>query len=205
MQPQNSADNGSPQPNYDFIYNDPPKKTSNSSFKLPGLPKPALILVGLVGVLLIVIIIAAIIPRGGLDKQTYVAIVGRSQEINRISTAVSPQTKNTDTLSMIATTQAALTSDNNTIINFLAKNNVKVGEKDLAVYRSSTTDSQMQSASQNGTLDSTYLAYLKDQLNKYQVDLLTAYKAGDKTTKQTLTGPFNSTTALLKSPQLSSN
>jgi hypothetical protein len=72
----------------------------------------------------------------------------------------------------------------------------------LAADIDKTTDTQLQSASQNNNLDATYMGYLKVNLAKYQADLQTAYKAAGPKGKTILKNAFDSTATLLGSPQL---
>ncbi|PJE65724.1 hypothetical protein COU91_00180 [Candidatus Saccharibacteria bacterium CG10_big_fil_rev_8_21_14_0_10_47_8] len=204
MQPQNSGPIApiSPNPSYDFIYKDPPKP-KRGPFKLPNMPKPMLLLVGGVIVLVLVIIIAVIVGRGSNDSQKYIELMSRSQEIVRVSDIVKPLTKNTDTLSLIATTEAALSSEQSSLSNYLATNGTKVGVKDLTLYLDKTSDDKIQAATQNNNLDSTYAKYLKDQLNSYLSQLQSTHKVAGKNAKVILDNAISSTETILNSPLLS--
>lgn len=204
MQPQNSEPIApiSPNPSYDFIYKDPPKP-KRGPFKLPNMPKPILLLAGAVIALLLVIIIATVATRGNGNTQAYTQLMSRSQEIIRVSDLVKAQTKNTDTLSLISTAEAALSSEQSSLSSYLATHGTKVNPKDLTLYLDKTSDDKVQTATQNNNLDSTYAKYLKDQLNSYLSQLQSAHKIAGKNAKIILDNAISSTQTILDSPQLS--
>jgi len=129
--------------------------------------------------------------------------MSRSQEIVRVSDIVKPLTKNAGTLSLIATTEAALSSEQSSLSNYLATNGTKVGVKDLTLYLDKTSDDKIQAATQNNNLDSTYAKYLKDQLNSYLSQLQSTHKVAGKNAKVILDNAISSTETILNSPLLS--
>ena len=157
----------SPNPQYDFILRDP--QQSKRGFGLPSLPKPMLILVGVVGLTFIIIIIAAVLGGGkGGSTQQLVEVVGRAQEIARVSTNMQQQSQDPDTQYLAATTQIALASEQYQLTTYLAKHGVKITPAELLVYKNSSTDTQLQAAKQNNDLETSYDAYLKTSLAAYQ-------------------------------------
>lgn len=191
-----------PSPNYDFIYKEPPKP-KRKILKLPSMSGPVRLLVGAGVVLIVVIIFGIIASRGGSDGQKYIELMSRSQEIVRVSNAVKPLTKNTDTLSLIATAEAALSSEQSSLSNYLSSAGEEVDEKKLTLYLDKTSDDKIETAGQNNNLESTYAQYLKGQLNSYLGQLQSAFKTADQEAKPILESAINSTKALLSSPQLS--
>jgi hypothetical protein len=197
-----SAD--SPNPDYDFIFkgSEKPKK----SFSLPsGGPKTVLVLLVSLGVVLILVVVFAALlkPKAG-GSQDLVNISARAQEIVRVSKVVEPLTQNSDTKGLVATTEAALSSDQAQLSAYLSKNGIKTDAKSLAIYTDKTTDSQMQTAAQNNSLDSTYSAYLKKALTDYKDHLSSAFPTVPVTAKNILSAAFKSSQTLLAAPQVAS-
>lgn len=169
------------------------------------MPKPVLLLIGVIIVLILVFIIAAIVGRGSNNSQRYIELMSRSQEIVRVSEIVRPATKNADTLSLIATTEAALSSEQSNLSNYLATNGTKVSIKNLVLYLDKTSDSKIQAAIQDNNVDSVYVEYLKGQLNTYLGQLQNAHKVAGPKAKFILDNAISSTEVLLKSAQLAGN
>lgn len=207
MQPQGSPPIApiSPNPSYDFIYKDPPKPTKGGLLRLPNLPRPILLLVGAGVVLILAIIIALIASRGNSNSQGYIELMSRAQEIVRVSEVVKPLTKNTDTLSLISTAEITLSSEQSSLSSYLATNGTKVSAKNLALYLDKNSDTEIQTATQNNNLDSTYATYLKAQLNVYLGQLQSTHKITGKKGKVILDNAISSTQALLNSQQLSAS
>jgi hypothetical protein len=130
--------------------------------------------------------------------------MARGQEVLRV-TQLTQQTlplQDPSTQALAATVYASVSSDEAQLKSYLSKSHIKVGTAALAADTDKTTDSSLQSASQNNGLDSAYVSYLKTALAKYQTDLQTAYKAAGPNGKTILKTAFDSTATLLASPQL---
>jgi hypothetical protein len=208
MPPQTPTPISSPSPNpqYDFILRDPQKP--KHSFGLPGLPsnmpKPMLLLVGVVGILLIIVIFGVIFKGGGGNSQNLIAVAGRAQEIARISTLVQQQSQDPNTQYLAATTQITLASEQYQLTTYLSKHNVKVSPAQLNAYQNKNTDTQLQTAAQNNNLGSTYDAYLKNNLATYQSDIRGAAKGASKSLLAILNSANTSAGVLLAAPEITS-
>ena len=198
MQPQ------SPDPRFDFMLKDQPKP--GRSFGLPALSKPVKIILGAVFAIFLLIIISSVISghKGGATKQI-TAVLARGQEVLRVTQQVQQlRLQDPTTQALAATVNATLSSDQQQLLAYLSTNHVKVSKVQLAADTDKSTDTNMQSASQNNSLDSAYDGYLKDNLNKYQTDLQAAYGAAGPKGKVILKNALEGTTTLLSNPPLKS-
>lgn len=197
MQPSNG-----PNPSYDFILKDPPVP------KRSLLPKNPIVLVAGVVVLLLLLVLVYGIVSGGKGKTNSTGladILGRSQEISRISQAQQANLKDPSVAALAATTQVAAASQQAQVGKFLANHNVKVDKNKLAAYAANdkSIDSQLSTAAQNNTLDSAYLGYLKTSLSAYSQALQATYNTTKSTDgKAILRSSFDSTQTLLSTPAL---
>jgi hypothetical protein len=198
MQPQ------SPNKDFDFIMKDNPQQSRGSI--LSKIPKPAKIATAAVlGIFLLIVIVAIFSGHKKGNTQEIVGVLARGQETLRVTDAVGQlQLKDPQTQALAATVSSTLTSDQSQITNYLAKNHVKVTPQQLASNQDKTTDSSLQTASQNNSLDSAYINYLKAALAKYQSDLQAAYKSAGLNGKAILQESFNSTNTLLATAPLKS-
>jgi hypothetical protein len=205
MQPQETPSPSSPNPQYDFILKDQPKP--KRSFKIPtfGLPRAAAVaLVSTLGLFLIIILAHAVLGGKTTNADALIKATARAQEVVRVSKLVEPLAHNSDTQGLVATTEAALTSDQTQITAYLKRAKIKAGPKNLTIYLNKNTDAQMQAAGQNNSLDSAYASYLKQSLISYKADLQLAAKGASKLRLQILNRAFQSTSTLLSAPQLAS-
>jgi hypothetical protein len=108
--------------------------------------------------------------------------------------------RDSDTLALLATSTAALTSEQQTIGAYLAKSGQAVDPKLLTKYQNPETDKGIQTAVQNSNLESVYLDYLKGSLNGYLSSLKVAYPTATKEGKVVIGGAITSTETLLSSP-----
>jgi hypothetical protein len=193
----------SSQSDFDFMLKQ--QSQNQSSGKLSNLGKPAKILVA--AVLALAIAIGAALLLGGSDSnsQQVLDLMAQNQEIVRVSEAQEQKFKDANTKDFSATTQAVLASQKFQMGDYLNKSGVKYNEKQLAVKKNSSTDTQLQTAAQNNNLESAYLTYLKTSLTAYSNSLSQAFQAADsQTLKGTLQSAYSSLQTLLNSPQLKS-
>jgi hypothetical protein len=190
----------SPNSDYDFILKD--KQTAKRNLPLPNLPKPMLIAVAVLAGLILVIIVASLLSgRKNSQWQPFESVLARGQETLRVTqlTQQELQLQDPQTKALAATVSSALTSDQQQIKSYLTKNHFKVSQARLAAETDKSTDADLQTASQNNSLDSAYVSYLKSALNKYQADLQTASNGAGPNGKQILSDSIESTRALLNS------
>lgn len=196
MQPQ------SPNPNFDFMLNDQPK--ARRSLPLPDFSRPVRIILGVVLAIIVLIVLSSLFSSGSkVDSKPYMDILARGQETLRITSYVQTlQLQDPQAQAAAATVSSALASDKQQIIDYLQKNHIKVDSKALAIDADKTTDTSMQTASQNNNLDSVYTNYLRDSLNRYENDIRAAYPNAGPNGKAILNDASISTTTLLTSPPL---
>lgn len=190
MQPQ------SPTPQYDFILNNQP---APKKFRpLPGPAGPARnILIAVLAVFLVVLLAALLLGGRSGSTQPIINVMARNQEISRVSTLVGQQSKDPTTQALVSTVNSSLGSDKARLAGYLKSSKQKYDTKSLAADLNKNTDSQMQAAAQNGTLDTAYKTYLKSGLGSYKSDLQTAYTSAGSNASQILTTAFSSTQVIL--------
>jgi hypothetical protein len=199
MQPQ------SPSPEYDFILKD--NKSSRRGLPLPSLPKPVMIgVVAVIAIIFIAIIYSALSGRKNSNWAPYDGVLARGNETLRVTKLVSQQLTLQDpqTQSLAATVDVVFSSDQHQYLSYLSRNHVKVSAAQLAADTDKTTDTSLQSAAQNNSLDSAYKSYLKTVLTKYETDLENALNGSGPNGKKLLGDSIESTRALLNSAPLKS-
>jgi hypothetical protein len=207
------ADPNDPNSQYDFILNGDkqatPHEQAQTTTEAPKffLPKKALIgFFGGVFILIIGIVVISSLSKNTGPSDQVIAIIGTGQEIVRVNDLVAQQTKDPGTLSIAATSSAAINSElaqfNGYIANNGAKYNPKLLAKMLATYTNSKTDADLANAEQNNALDATYYTYLKEGLTKYQSKLQAVANNSSPTLKPIVKESLTSTQNLLTAPQL---
>jgi hypothetical protein len=197
MQPQN------PDPKFDFMLKDqPPARRS----LMPKLPKPAMItLIVIAGIILLVAISSLLSKRGKSSTQPLISAVARAQETLRVTALAQRQQLHDPQAQALATTvNAALSSDEQQIENYLASSHTTVSKAQLAAVLDRTADASLQTAAQNNNLDSAYVSYLQGALTKYESDLENASKSAAPNGRKILLSASQSTLTLLNSPPLKS-
>jgi len=149
-----------------------------------------------------VVIIAAAALRGGGKSPPLTEVLGRAQEIVRVSQVVAPLAQNPDTRGLVATSQAVFSSQQIELTNYLKQHRTKINAKSLLLYSDKTVDAQLQAAAQNNGLDSAYASYLKKAIIAYQGSLRAAAKGAPPARLQILNDDFASVQTLLSAPQI---
>lgn len=168
-----------------------------------NLPRTLIIGGGAVFVIALVFVIGSLfLGKSGTKWQNYINLANRAAEIVRVSDIAAKDTKNSDVLSLIATTEATLTSQQNELNAYLKSQSVKQDPKLGNPYLNPKTDTALATALQNNALDSTYLSYLKTQLTKYQNQIRLAAPTAGANALAILKSELASTQTLLDSPQL---
>ena len=180
-----------------------PPPSSGPAGKISRFGKPAKILVGLALVFVVVIVAALIFSSGGSgSSQQVLDLMAQNQEIARVSAAQDQKFTDGNTKGLSATTQAALASQQIEFGNYLSKTKVKYDQKQLAAKTNPATDTQLETAAQNNSLDDAYAQYLRNSLSAYSVSLSKTYKSADSASLKTaLQAAYDSVRTLLDSPQ----
>ncbi|HVS79193.1 MAG TPA: hypothetical protein VHD84_02810 [Candidatus Saccharimonadales bacterium] len=191
-----------PNSQFDFILKNNPQPRRGLSL---GNLKPVKIIIGLVVLIIVVIIISSFLSGGSDASQQITGALARGQEILRVTKEVQQlNLQDAGTQALAATITADLSSDQQQLTNYLAKNGTKVSTAQLALDIDKSTDTQMQTASQNNNLDQTYITYLRESLARYETDLQDAYKVAGPNGKTILQSAFDGTNTLLTTPPLKS-
>lgn len=177
----------------------PPQK--KAGFSAPKLPKIVLIVLGVLMLAVILIIALSVISSSGKSStEPYIDAMSRSSEIIRVNTLAKTDIRDSDTLALLATTTAALTSDQQSIGAYVAKSGQAIDPKLLTKYQNPETDKGIQTAVQNSNLEKVYLDYLKGSLNGYLNSLKAAYPSANNEGKAILAGAITSTETILSAP-----
>jgi hypothetical protein len=198
MQPQ------SPNKDFDFMLKEQPQRRRIlPSFNLS---KPIKIALAVVLAIVFLIVISSVLSGRKAGKtQPFIGVLARGQETLRVTAEVQQlQLQDPQTQAMASTAASALASDKQQLLNYLARNHSKVSAAALGADNDKTSDASLQAAAQNNGLDSAYVTYLRDSLNKYETDIQTAYKTAGPNGQKLLNDISISTTTLLNSPPLKS-
>jgi len=169
------------------------------------MPKPILLLLGAVAVLIIFVVVAVVLSSIGKDStKAYIDIMSRSAEIVRISELAKADVKDADTLALLTTASVALSSEQSQFSSYLQTTGQTVDPKLLTAYLNTETDKGLQNAVAGGNVEETYITYLKGSLNGYLNSLKTAQKDAGAKAKPIISVAIASTEALLASPLLTS-
>ncbi|MGH7241516.1 MAG: hypothetical protein ACREGB_04430 [Candidatus Saccharimonadales bacterium] len=186
---------------YEFIMN--PQKPSRKPVALVG-GNPMLQRVAIVvGILAIVVIAGAVLSSvlSAGSKEKTAGLLAVAQQQTELIHVATDGANNTTTLPMQNLAQnvlAAVTSDNNALLDYMSKNKQKVTPQLLAATQSKTIDASLKSAQENNTYDSTFKDIVQTELNDYAIALQKAYKDGlGSKGKALLAKQFDSTKALL--------
>jgi hypothetical protein len=192
----------SPSPDFDFMLKSQPKQRRRLA--MPNLPKPVLIGLAVLLVLILLIVVSSVMSGRKTDKfQPFVSALARDQETLRITSfAQQLQLRDPQTQAMAATAANALASDKQQMIDYLQKNGTKVSPAALGADNDKASDTSLQTAAQNNGLDAAYVAYMKTALGKYENDLKIAYVSSGPKGKQILADASASVMTLLNSPPL---
>jgi hypothetical protein len=174
---------GTPQNPYDFIVNPQvaPKKS-----KLAGGSNTMRILLGVSGLAVILMVIAIVfvtIFSKGTPSLSLTAIVQQQQEIIRIATQGEQQAGTDTTKNLAYNIDLSVGTSQSQLKSYLAKHNVKITAKELALKKDPNTDKLLANAKATSTYESALQKVFASQLQTYISDLQKAY---DDTSSKTL-------------------
>jgi hypothetical protein len=176
---------------------------------LPGASSPiklALIIIGGGAVIGILIIILSGILSPKVNTKEILDVAAQAQEISRVSATVSDKSQDLNTANLASTTSTTLNSQEAELISYLKRNKKKTNPKNLAIYLSKQTDSEVETANQNNRLSEYYYSYLKKNLGQYEASIKTAYDtASGANLRSTLQDYSKSTKVILSAQQLAIN
>jgi hypothetical protein len=175
-----------PQYNYDFIMNpgQAPKKSRFSGFGGSASPNKRLFMLGGIVGLLFVVFFVALLFKGGGSAANLTSVAQTQTEIVRVATEGSNSAATTANQNMAINVELTLTSQLQTLQNFLKSNGSKeLSQKTLNLKKNATTDTQLTTAQQDSTYDVVFAKIMQTDLSNYLSELKTAYNAdkGPKT------------------------
>lgn len=192
-----------PNSQYDFILRDPQTPKKRFSLPLPKLPRPlGIIAVGVLGIFALLIIVALVLGGRGGSFDPIVRVIGRAEELKRVSTLAQAASTDADVRSLAATVSASASSDQQQLTAYLTTKNAKVSSQQQSAYEDKTIDSQLNATAQNNKLGEFYLNYLRTQIVAYQAALQTARSSADAAAKPLIDQGYGSSQIILKAPGL---
>ena len=137
---------------------------------------------------------------GSTGNSPVVDSIARSQEIIRISSSLGTQQGiDTNTKDLAVTVKASLSSQQQQLIAYLKSKGTKIDPAKEVIYKNSSTDAQISSATQNNDLLVFYKSYLKTNLPLYESALQKAYASADSKDKPILSNAYTSSQTILSS------
>jgi hypothetical protein len=188
---------------YDFIVgHNQAAKQPLSLPKLPGtnsLLTKLLMALGAFILLIIVVSVGKSLFSGPTNVPALTTVAQDQIELMHIATNAAQEPDiSSDNTTFIATLQLSVTSSNSQLINYMSVNGHKVGQKELNLKISNTTDQDLTTAETAGTYNQTFDQIATTQINTYLSDLNSAYNLtkGPKG-RALLTSDFNQAKLLL--------
>jgi hypothetical protein len=183
---------------FDFIMN--PGKPQKPSL-IPGGPKVKMIVIGL-GVTTIVIILLVVIislfSGGDSTTEALVKIAQQQNEIVRVSEEGAKKAGGEKTKKLATTVNLTVTTDQNSMVAYLAKQKRKVKPKELKLLTNKKTDAELAAASSNGRFDEVFTQIMLEELTEYQASLKSSYNSVGTKGKDVVNKSYENVTLILK-------
>ena len=181
----------------DFIMN-PGKPPRKKLFAGNNFAMTLALIVG--GAFIFMIIVAMLLnafaPKK-VSKADLISLAQTQQEIVRVATRANQDAVQQVTKNLAVTVQYTLTSQQQTVVNYLAKNGTKVSPKQLALKQNATTDQQLTSATSTSTFDLVFSQIMQNELQAYANSLKALNAKAASTTEQNFTSAYYQQTQLL--------
>jgi hypothetical protein len=191
------------QNNYDFITNNQAEPARASL--LPNLSNPLKLIAGIVVLTLLIAIVGAVLGGKNNKVGNLTDVIGRAQEMSRVSALETPLLKDSGAIAVSATSQSILANDQAQLKKYASAHKIKINSKKLLTYKNASTDELLTKAASNGSLDSVYEAYLHDSLVDYMATLSAAFtNSKDAGLKSRLQSSYASVKTLLSAEPLKS-
>lgn len=189
---------------FDFIMN--PQKPQKKGLIPPMSPKQrmfAFIGVGGVGLILILMLASLLFGGSPSGTESTVAIAQQQTEIVRIASLGNQKAGGTQAKTLAALTASTISSDQKKTIDYLAKQNRKVKEKELRLKEDKKADADLTAAESNGRFDEVFTRILIEKLNAYKQDLQSYYSELGPSGKALFDQHFKNVDLILKTTQKS--
>jgi type II secretory pathway component PulM len=189
--------------NYDFIMN--PQKPKRGGLFLPGGNSGGrqLLLIGgavIVFIILLFVIGSALTSGSDAAAKRLTTLAAQQNEIAHVANVANDGNIDSQTLKNFSqTAEVTMTSDQQTMVDFLANNGVGVSNDQLASLQDPQVNANLQTAIQASSFDSTFKRIIKNMIKNYQQSLKQSYAtATSDSTKKLLSNDYDHTTLLLK-------
>jgi hypothetical protein len=133
------------------------------------------------------------------NAQLLTTLVAQQQEINRVSDLGLRSASDPATTAYAETTKLSILTQQNKLLAYLKKKNVKITPLAMAALLNTKTDAALKTAYESNQFDAVYLTILRKELINYAASVKKDYATASNTTsKQILLDAYNSTVLLLK-------
>lgn len=184
------------QPNpYAFI-TDPKKLPKKGLLPSGGSQKSRLMVVlgGVFGLIILGVIIFTVISSiGGAEKQEWLTLAQKQQELIRLSDIGMDKAQNRETKNLAVTTKLSLMSSQADINKLAKAKGADVTTKSLALGKDASVDKTLTTATQTNQFDTVFSQLMKKELIEYQALLKKLYDGTEnKKTKSGLSSAYTS-------------
>lgn len=189
------------QPNqnpYDFILN------SGQQYR-PDNKKKRILLVAVIGAVLLVVfmVVFSLLFSGGKGSaETLLTVAQQQTELIRVAEDGTDKARGPLAQNLAITTKLSVASAQKDLLEYMKKQRLKAGPKQLALGRSDQTDAALTAAEQNNRYDEEFTKIIEQQLAAYQASLQTAFnQTSSKAGKDLLSAAYTQAGLLLSKPQ----
>ena len=197
MDPNQQYPTTNPGTPYDFILS--PQQSPKKRFNLGGNFMATIGLLVGGGVLLVIVaaLLLNVLGSGGSDKQSLIGLAQTQAELVRIAKQGTNDSGLQATKNLAVTTEIAIMTQQQGVLDLLAKMGTKIKDKDLALKQDATTDEQLTSARATSTFDSTFAQIMQSQLEDYASTLKQLQDKAKKQTERDLIADYYEQTKLI--------
>lgn len=162
---------------YDFILNPekPRKKPLLASGGNSLLSRLAIIFGGVVVFVILAIIVMSLLGGKSPNLVAMTTVAQDQTELVRVAHLADTKATAQGVANVSTNAGLSLASAQQQLLDYLAKNGLKLDKKQLSLKLDKRTDTQLQTAAAASNFDSTFVSVLETQLTTYQRDLKTAY------------------------------
>lgn len=198
--PNQNQDSGNP---YEFIMS--PQSPKQRGLRLPGVKDPfiAKIILIVIGIVIVVVVggvlISSLFGKSKVNIVDLTAVTQTQQELIRVATQGYTLGTQPVTRKFAITTQLSLRTQQIQMLDYLQKQGSKLTTKTLTLKKSATTDTQLTTARQTSTFDSTFVHIMQNSLVSYNTLLeQTLSRASGTNEKKLLNAEISVANALLQ-------
>lgn len=149
-------------------------------------------------VVLLFVVIFSIFGSKDSSTESLVKITQQQNEIIRIASAGTTKAGGEKAKKLAVVTSMTIKSDQNSLINYLAKQKRKIKDKELKLLTDKKTDQELTAASSNGRYDEVFTQIITEKLAEYQKSLETQYGSVGPKGKEVIKQSNDNVTLILK-------